>query len=770
MTKQQSLLLAIVVLLFSSLSMAEEITVEFTSGDIRVDDIETGEVIRIDGFALGGQPGAPMLPMKVVNVAFPPDVVWDSVTLSVVDGAETSISGVFDVAPRSPIATREDGAEAVVDWCGASNLVDGKDMDIYGSDTFWPASRVEVLSTGQMRKWEFVRVAFWPIKYNPVSRQLLECESVTVKFSFSTNPALRNDLLLADTVMDSLAARKFVNYRAAKEWYTPELTGHDAPADDSYDYVIITTDAIVANSSKLADLESHLQSLGHQVLVVTETVPAGGYGSKTGQSPNGTAEKIRQWLIDNAAEYGILYVLLIGNPHPSNGDVPMKMCYPRHNYSSYTQSPTDYFYADLTGDWDIDGDGYFGEYPDASGDNGDDGADGVDFTPDVYVGRIPVYNSNYSELDGIIQKVINYETASGDLSWRLSALLPNSFLWAGVQGAYYGHALKTERNMLADHGYKVYEMYEQRHTNCWADFDPHQNLLANVVRDKWASYPFGMVWWLGHGASTYTVIGHGGTGCASLAYLFHEAQANNLDDDHPAFVYMASCNNGYPEVTNNVAYSVLAQGGVGTVGASRVSWGETSNFDSSWRDADLRSIGYEFAKLLIDHANYGVGYSLYEAKSTISRSASAWWMNMMDFNLYGCPHTGIYDGSSTAWMTRIALDSFEAKPGPNSVKLTWATGSEIDNAGFIVYRAEAESTDYQAISGLIEPKGGPSQGASYVYLDTDVRPGVKCAYWLVDVDVRGKATAHGPVYGASGSAIVRPIGAEYRGDGLAVSR
>jgi hypothetical protein len=92
-----------------------------------------------------------------------------------------------------------------------------------------------------------------------------------------------------------------------------------------YDYVIITTNAIEAGSTKLASFITHKQSLGHTVLVVTED----DFGGLTGQAPNHKAERIRQWLKNNYVSKGIKYVLLIGDPHPyesGEGDIPMKMC------------------------------------------------------------------------------------------------------------------------------------------------------------------------------------------------------------------------------------------------------------------------------------------------------------------------------------------------------------------------------------------------------------------------------------------------------------
>ena len=93
----------------------------------------------------------------------------------------------------------------------------------------------------------------------------------------------------------------------------------------------------------------------------------------------------------------------------------------------------------------------------------------------------------------------------------------------------------------------------------------------------------------------------------------------------------------------------------------------------------------------------------------------------------------------------IDLVSFEARPSEDGIILSWQTGTEIDNAGFVIYRTEGESGEYELISGLIEPKGSAASGASYTFTDTDVRAGITYYYWLVDIDTSGKWTAHGPV-------------------------
>jgi len=83
-------------------------------------------------------------------------------------------------------------------------------------------------------------------------------------------------------------------------------------------YSIVTTTAIQRNSSKLAKFVAHKQSLGFDVQVVTEVDFGGGVG-------DAAAKNIRRWLQEHYISYNIKYVLLVGNPNPDNGEIPMKM-------------------------------------------------------------------------------------------------------------------------------------------------------------------------------------------------------------------------------------------------------------------------------------------------------------------------------------------------------------------------------------------------------------------------------------------------------------
>ncbi len=757
--KTRLVLLVIALFIMGSWAAADEITVELTPGEYTIEDLEDGEVVMMEGFGVAGPAGSPMLPVKVYEVALPPDVVWDSVALSVVNSNETTIPGVYDITPNPPGATWRDG-ELYLNWGDATNIVDGRDMDIYGSDEFWPTASADLRPPGQMRKWKFARVEFRPVRHNPVSRQLVQCDQLVVRLDFDRDESLLDPAALADTTMDDLAARKFINYHSAKKWYGLDGEARFGPLQQHFDYVIITTEAIYSNSGSKAQidaLKTHLEGLPtpYTVLIVTESDSygdgggggggAGGYGSKTGQSPNGTAEKIRKWLIDNYSNMGIYYVLLIGDPDPSGGDVPMKMCYPE-GYATANEAPTDYFYADLTGDWDLDADTIFGEY------NGDRGTGGVDFSVEVYVGRIPVCKAEYSTLDSIIQKVIDYETADGDLNWRLSTLMPMSMLAnpsssPGGDTSYVGHQMKV--NYLTSRSFSTWEMYERRGSGCNSNYAPDQNLVANAVRVRWGANPYGMVWWSGHGvhpSGTYSVTGYSSSGnCAYGYYLFHrDDAAGYLDDDYPAFVFQGSCSNAYPSVCDNVAHSLIRHGAVTTVAASRTSYFISNYaFNYTYKFGGLGYIAYYYGDYVTQYGNYGAAVSLYSAKYDLYISTYGsydWtWKNYMIHNLYGCPETRIYGQGNTY----IRLESFEAHARGRNIVLTWETGAEIDNAGFLIYRFDGN--ERKQISRFIEAEGSATAGASYRFVDSNVRPGVTYQYWLVDIDTDGTWTAHGPV-------------------------
>jgi len=104
----------------------------------------------------------------------------------------------------------------------------------------------------------------------------------------------------------------------------------------------------------------------------------------------------------------------------------------------------------------------------------------------------------------------------------------------------------------------------------------------------------------------------------------------------------------------------------------------------------------------------------------------------------------------------IELASFTAEVRADKVVVKWETATEIDNAGFLVYRCDNEASDCHRVSNFIAADGDAVGGATYSFTDTSVAAGGGYYYYLVDIDTSGEWTAHGPVFARIPN-IVEPI-------------
>jgi len=115
----------------------------------------------------------------------------------------------------------------------------------------------------------------------------------------------------------------------------------------------------------------------------------------------------------------------------------------------------------------------------------------------------------------------------------------------------------------------------------------------------------------------------------------------------------------------------------------------------------------------------------------------------MGYNDYG--QCNLFDWNLLYGSTIIELSSFTANPSDKKVFISWTTASEIDNAGFNLYRAESENGEYVKINAsLIPAEGSPTQSATYEFIDENVRNRTTY-YKLEDIDLNGQGTIHGPV-------------------------
>ena len=627
-------LILIVALLAAALVQAENLSVTIDAGDYHFVDVGDGEQkIAMEGFTNMLEPGKPALPARVVMVALPPGALVVSVTATGVGSVE--LSGAYNLAPAPPALPNVDDPDLV----RRSYRTWQENHDaVYSSDEAYPGTAGEYLGDGALRKYAFARVAYFPFSYHPQTGRLVFTPAVNISIDYRT--AVLDDqraaTLLSDGAADERASRLFINYPQAADWYRP-VAARQSP-EQAHDYVIVTTDALVAATSALATWK---QSLGFDVNTVTVSWIQSNYTGTDLQ------QQIRNFLIDKYLEWGIEYVLLVGNIDV----IPMRHCFPNatnHSTGSNENPPTDYYYADLTGNWDSDGDGFYGEY----------GEDAVDFVPEVIVGRIPY--SDATSVASICGKLVAFEADTSP--WKDNALLLAAMSnyanedymgWSRTDGAEL--MLEMISNVLP--GWSYTTMYEKAGLNS-CPYACDLPLTYSNVKLNWMANDYGIVNWWAHGGQYdawrkwWAYDDGDGTpeaGEMSWESFCATSDVGLLDNDHPSIVFSCSCNNGWPEV-NNLARSLLLSGSAGIVASTRISW-YTIGWDY-WHGGNA-SIDYDFFRYLItDEEN--MGQALFDSK-LYYLSNYFWWewqsqANMFDFCLYGDPamvYKGVVGGCCT---------------------------------------------------------------------------------------------------------------------------
>jgi len=661
------LIMKIFIIIFTSTLLivesifAETISLPNLSCDSHISKDKSGiNHITAPGYDTNISPGDPALPYKEFSVIMPPGSKVENILLE--NAAYTEIKDIHNLAPVPPAATYIDG-EYVYDWGIGKDIVDGKNKLVYDKDAFYPSTHVEVVRVGKMRKWKMARIRFYPYRYNPVTGMLIKCEGGTIKVECPrptqvSAMAAQTELAESqDKVFDSIIAKQasqneILNYDQAKSWYTSGslmMAAAEAAGGDPEVYYILTTSTIVANSTKLQDFIDHKNATGFSVTVVTESA----WGSQTGDAGSNA---IRQYLADNYIGQNIKYVLFIGNPHPVNGDVPMKKLWPRSTATSYRDAVSDYFYADLTGNWDLDEDGLYGEAQDF-------GDGGIDINPEVFVGRIPFYG-NFTDLDSILQKIIDYE--KGDLAgpWVGKVLL--SFKPFDGSTPYYQLGEEIKRDMAVPKGFLSIRVYAQ---NYGLDPPPEKVPCTTTnVLSAWQQYA-GFHIWGTHGSTT------------SASGIFNSGMCPSLDNDHPSFTYQGSCTNGYPEYSSNLGYSLLKNGAIATVSATRVSWywiGQTTFTNTS----SIGGVGYRYAANLITQ-HLPCGEALF---TTMTQIPTGLWTNKVVFVLYGDPSVkySIDLNDPTPPTTPVVIDAGASTYFPTYLTASWSSSDP--DSGIIEYQ------------------------------------------------------------------------------------
>ncbi|MFZ2359983.1 MAG: hypothetical protein WA040_11635, partial [Anaerolineae bacterium] len=129
-------------------------------------------------------------------------------------------------------------------------------------------------------------------------------------------------------------------------------------------------------------------------------------------------------------------------------------------------------------------------------------------------------------------------------------------------------------------------------------------------------------------------------------------------------------------------------------------------------------------------------------------NGATFWLRWTDYDISNADDgLGIDDFRlDPANPTAITLAEFSAAQQGDAVQVSWETVSELDNAGFNLYRSESAAGPQTLLTYLPASSPGGTAGAAYAYEDrAGLTPGQSYYYWLEDVAISGATTLHGPV-------------------------
>lgn len=432
-------------------------------------------------------------------------------------------------------------------------------------------------------------------------------------------------------------------------------------------YMILTINGI-ADEIALSPFISWKQSLGYTIRIVniTDTVIQEQEGFDL-------AEKIRNFLREYYLLWEISSLLIIGDVNT----IPMRYCYPnpqnhRFDIFDYTSGevPTDYYYADLsTSDeesWDLDGDGFYGEYS----------QDQPDFFAEIMVGRIPV--NDVSRIKYTLEKTVTFEKDTS--SWKQQALHAGAFFYftnenpglSAMDGAVLSYHI--EEDIMG--GWTISHYSEQEGLETSAYKWPALNQQSFI--NDWKNNKYSIVNWQGHGwtdkvARKVWVNDNGDDipQANEINWPNFITRSATLDDGYPSIVTAVSCYVGCPEpdpnAIGNLGIDLLTHpsygAAVAVVASARSPYG-SSDWPNSPGGSD--QIVYEFNKNLITKKET-IGEALYHSKyycnSEYGWDHYAENIDMFTFNLFGDP---------TLKLKRVVGNQPPIKPiitGPSSGKI-----------------------------------------------------------------------------------------------------
>ena len=340
-----------------------------------------------------------------------------------------------------------------------------------------------------------------------------------------------DDTVDDDTVDDDTVDDDIIDDDTVDDDTVDDDTVDDDTVDDD---TVVESDYIAIGAAAVADTVAPLldwrEAQGMTAWFMdTETIAANWPGEDL-------PAQIRAYLQNVYAPTRLQYLLLVG----SQEALPMRWVDPDPLVPGEYACLTDYYYADLDGDFDADGDGIYGEY----------GEDIYDWHPELMVGRWPI--DDLEELALIADKTLQFGQNNPDYKWDV-LLAAGSIEFEGDSAIIMQ---MINNKVVEPNGYASYRLYEFPGL-----IQPDAWLTHDAFVGQWSGTPYGLAMWASHGSDS----------CAFAGDPFVcDTDTPQFSDGEPAMTFSSACSNGDISAPDCLGTSLLMHGGVSFVGSTAI--------------------------------------------------------------------------------------------------------------------------------------------------------------------------------------------------------
>ena len=397
--------------------------------------------LHLEELPLSGREGEPCIPVKPLRILLPESTTVEKIT---VDVSEVKILEIDDFNSIELGAMTHSFSRQPIELEYKSITPN------YNINELYPSYHYKNLGIQYFRGYAILHINLYPVQYLGKTNSLYYYDEISVEVE--TKETSRNLLFRGDAEEDII---KMVENAEVLTSYGNDNSFNYNGADN-YDYIIITTEGL-KNSSGEYTFDDLLNFRESQGLSCTYKTVEEIYDEYIGVDD---AEKIRNFIKYAYMNWGTTWVLIGGDV----GTVPIRELYDIDGKEpDETDMTSDLYYQCLDGDYNYDGDEYWGEKYD--GINGE----GIDLYAEVYIGRAPV--DNFDDVSFFVEKTLAYENSDWTIDNYLKRhLSAGEMVWPG-NGGYGSGYVERCIDRCFDYGqdtygipsskYSIIELYER---------------------------------------------------------------------------------------------------------------------------------------------------------------------------------------------------------------------------------------------------------------------------------------------------------------------